>query len=185
MTTAAELLAEVRRLGGTLEFLPPDKIHYDVPPEAAERLVPALRAAKPELLMLLAPTDRWRQVERHLGPPVHACPACGGLYWWRLRHADSWTCGRCSPDPRAARWEGVTLATLGDRSIALTPPARDLPAPREWVQTPAGVADLLCWEATGSEALVRLFGPRQGQPALVWFPAEHIVGELEWARRRA
>ncbi|HZT73413.1 MAG TPA: hypothetical protein VE996_07165, partial [Terriglobales bacterium] len=137
MSAAAELLAEVRRLGGVLEFRPPDRIHYRLPPEQADRLLPAIREAKPELLRLLAASPR-------------------------------------DPDPRAARWAGVTLATLGDRAITLTAPARDLPAPREWVKTPAGLGDLICWEASGAEGLVRLFRPRQGQAALVWFPAERI-----------
>lgn len=170
--TAQQVIAEVRAVGGQLWFQAPDRVCWDLPQAAAEVLIPAIRATKPDLLRLLA-TGR-----------DDTCPACGtATYRWQ--DSAGWHCGRCQPDPRAARWAGVTLATLGDRAISLTPPARDLPAPREWVQTPAGLADLLCWEVSGAEGLVRLFRPRQGQPALVWFPAEHIVGELEWARRRA
>lgn len=62
-------------------------------------------------------------------------------------------------------------------------PARDLPVPREWVKTPAGMGDLLCWRDDGAEALVRLFRPAPGQPPPVRFAAECIVGEIEQARR--
>lgn len=160
--TAQQVLAEVQAVGGRLWLLAPDRIGWDLPEAVVPQLEPAIRAAKPYLLRILA-TGR-----------DDSCPACGATAY---RWADSvgrWHCGRCDPDPRTARWQGVTLATLGDRSIALTAPAGDLPAPREWVQTPAGLGDLLCWEASGAEALVRLFRPRQGQAPLVWIPAEHV-----------
>ncbi|HZT72895.1 MAG TPA: hypothetical protein VE996_04520 [Terriglobales bacterium] len=171
--TAQQVLAEVQAVGGHLWLLPPDRIGWDLPDAAVPELVPAIRAAKPELLRLLA------------AGRDDTCPACGtSTYRWQ-DSAGAWHCGKCEPDPRADRWEGVTLATLGDRAITLTAPARDLPAPREWVKTPAGLGDLICWEASGAEGLVRLFRPRQGQAALVWFPAERIIGEIEWSRRRA
>ncbi len=153
--TAREVLAEVQRLGGRLMPKPPDMIAYELPVRPTPELLEAIRAAKPEILHLLA------------APEPHP-----------------WHCRTCHPPtPHCGRWRGVTVTLIGQRKIALEAPAADLPAPHEWVQTPAGAADLLCWTADGAEGLVRLFRPRGGQFPLIWFPAERIIGELEWARK--
>lgn len=169
-----ELLREAEAAGIRLR-VDGDKVKAALPdpPEAAAPILARLREHRAEVRQALCAAGR-----------NDACPACGtSTYQWQ--DSAGWHCGRCEPDPRAARWQGVTLRVIGERSIVLTAPASDLPAPREWVQTPAGPGDVLCWEATGAEALVRLFRPRQGQPQLVWFAAERVTGELEWARRRA
>ncbi|HZT72219.1 MAG TPA: hypothetical protein VE996_01040 [Terriglobales bacterium] len=176
MSTASvlDLIREAEAAGIRLR-VDGDKVKAALPdpPGPVAPILARLRQHRTEVRQALSATGR-----------DDACPACGtAAYRWQ--DAAGWHCGKCEPNPRAARWAGVTLATLGDRAISLTPPARDLPTPREWVMTPAGLADLLCWEVSGAEGLVRLFRPRQGQPALVWFPSERIVGEIEWARKRA
>lgn len=174
-TSVLDLIREAEAAGIRLR-VEGDKVKARLPepPEAVAPILARLREHRAEVRQVLAAAGR-----------NDLCPACNRAEYRWQDAAGRWHCGRCDPDPRAARWAGVTLETLGDRSISLTPPARDLPAPREWVWTPAGPADLLCWESSGAEALVRLLRPRPGQAELVWFPAERITGELEWSRRRA
>ncbi len=167
--TASQLLAEVQRLGGRLVPKPPDGLTVRLPAPPSPELLASLRQAKPEILRLLTAE-----------PPYEPCPAGHPAYWWRLAEGDPWRCGRCEPDPRAARWAGVTLAVLGDREIVLHAPTRDLPTPCEWVQTPAGAANLICYTPDGGEGLCRLFQPRPGQSPFVWVPAGKIIGEADW-----
>lgn len=174
MTSGRELIAAAAAVGVELRLGPDGRIEYrpaPFPPEASQ-VIEQIRAHRADVAAALA-----------AAPPSTRCPAGHPPYWWRQHESDPWRCGRCEPDPRAARWQGVTLATLGDRRITLTAPSGDLPVPREWVGTPAGVADLLCWTDDGAEGLVRLFHPRNGQCPFIWFPAARIVGEVEWARR--
>jgi hypothetical protein len=103
------------------------------------------------------------------------------------------------PDGEALRYgpaglvSGTLRAALAEHKASLlrilagrtlTPLARDgAPVPGEWVQTPAGIGELIGWAE--SEALVQLFGP-PGSPAqgprFVWVPGHRIVGEVEAAR---
>lgn len=178
MTAAAEILAAAARQGLRV-CLADGRLVADVPqpaPPSAADLLAQLRAHRAEVLAML---------QRRAEVPDGPCPACGGRYWWRLAEGDGWTCGRCHPDPRAARWRGVTLATLGDRGIVLRAPAGDLPAIGEWCRLPSGaVGDLLAYTPDGSEALLRLFSP-PGQPEFdpprfIWVEAGRLTGEADW-----
>ncbi|MGH9477956.1 MAG: hypothetical protein ACRD1A_01885 [Terriglobales bacterium] len=163
-----ELLAEVLKLGGRLAVKPPGTLSVDLPAGQSARLVPLLRAAKLELMRLLGQ------------PPAEPCAACGGRYWWRATQAGPWTCGNCQPDPRGRRLQGVTLETLADRAITLTPPASDLPVPGSWARTPAGAAvELVLFEQAGNEVLTREL--RSG--SLAWFKPGELRWESDWEWR--
>jgi hypothetical protein len=172
--TPAQIIAEVQRVGGRLAFKPPNTLSVDLPAAVEPVLLPVLREHKPDLLRLLAGK-----------PPADPCPACGGQYWWQSAPGGLWACGRCYPDPRAARWRGVTLATLGGRQVILRAPAGDLPAVGEWCRLPGGtIGDLLAYTPDGGEALLRLFNP-PGQrepdpPRFVWVDSVRLAGEPEW-----
>lgn len=142
--------------------------------------------AQPILERLRQHRDDVRAILQHRQQvPADPCAACGTRYWWRLAEGDAWTCGRCQPDPRAARWRGVTLATLGDRGIVLHAPTGDLAAVGEWCRLPGGaIGDLLAYTPDGAEALLRLFSP-PGQPELdaprfVWVDSGKLTGEAAW-----
>ncbi|MGH9525052.1 MAG: hypothetical protein ACRD2F_00130 [Terriglobales bacterium] len=172
--TPAQIIQDFVAAGGRIAFRPPDTLSVDCPP-AAKPLVPLLKEHKPAIIAALRE------------PPADPCPACAGRYWWRLREGDGWACGHCRPDPRGARWRGVTAATLGDRRIMLHAAAADLPKCGEWVRLPGGaIGDLLAYTTDRIEALVRLLirGVPEGEPPrFAWVAADRIAGELEWSRR--
>lgn len=175
-TSVLDLIREAEAAGIRLR-VEGDKVKARLPepPEAVAPILARLREHRAEVRQVLAAAGR-----------DDTCPACGtATYRWQ-DSAGAWHCGRCEPDPRAARWAGVSIETLAGRAIVLTAPAADLAACGEWVRLPGGaVGDLLAYTPDGAEGLVRLFRPQPGQPELAWFPAERIVGELEWSRRRA
>ena len=161
--TAIDLLAEVARLGGRLTPKPPDRLRVALREPDLSRLLPAIRERKQDLLMLLQRPD--------------TCPECGGAGWWQTAAGD-WRCGTCEPDPRAHRMRGVSLAVLGDRPIATTPPTGDLPMPGSWARTPAGaVAELVLYRADGGEVLMRSL--RQPD-RLGWYAPETLEWEMDW-----
>ncbi len=181
-----DLIAQAEHLGirfvvadGTVKAVGPATLQR----EQAAPLLDRLRQYREDVRAILASRNE---------VPADPCPTCAGRYWWRLREGGGWACGRCTPDPRAARWRGVTLATLGDRRIVLRAPTGDLPACGEWVRLPGGaIGDLLAYTQDGCEALVRLFPP-PGQPEpdpprFVWVESARLAGEPEWCgcRRRA
>lgn len=164
MSAAVELLREaqaagirLRLVGGTIKATLPD------PPEAARPLIERLRQCKTDLLLLLAKPD---------GPCIAGHPPS---YW--QDSANAWHCMECEPNPAWHYLRGVTLAVLGNRSISLTAPAGDLPAPREWVRLPDGrTAEVALFEAAGTEVLVRLLHGER----LIWFRPEQLLSELDW-----
>jgi hypothetical protein len=186
MTSVLDLIAEAERLG--IRFVLADTGVLARGPatltrEQAAPLLDRLRQHRDDVRAIL---QRRQQV------PDGPCNRCGGRYWWQATPGDAWTCGRCAPDPRAARWRGVTLATLGGRQVVLRAPAGDLPAVGEWCRLPGGtIGDLLAYTPDGGEALLRLFNP-PGQrepdpPRFVWVDSVRLAGEPEWCgcRRRA
>lgn len=108
--SAATLLGRLRLLGATAQVRPDGGLAIApasvVPPDLLEEL----RAAKAELLRLLA-EPAGPAVPCDDNGPLVPCPACGYGQWWRLSVIDPagpglWTCGRCHPYPpdRVARW---------------------------------------------------------------------------------
>ncbi len=173
--TAGEILAAAQRAGVRVAFKPPNTLSVDLPAAAEPIWLPLLREHKPEIIAAL------RQ------PPSEPCPAGHPAYWWRLRETDPWRCGRCDPDPRAARWHGVTLATLGERQIVLRAPTGDLPAVGEWCRLPGGeLGDLLAYTPDGSEALLRLLSPGQPDaPRFSWAEPDGLTPTGRNCRRLA
>lgn len=161
--SALDLLAEIRRVGGSLQPNPDGTLGVDLPKPDVPRLVPLIRQRKADLLMLLRPLKM-------------PCLACGGAYRWQ-DSAGAWHCGNCEPDPRAHILRGVDGASLGNRAITLQPPAGDLPAPGSWAKTPTGeVAELVLYREDGGEVLMRtLKGER-----LAWYVPEALSWELDW-----
>jgi len=160
--TAIEVLHEVRAAGGSLTPLG-DGLRWRMPVEPPARLAEAVRERKADLLVLLRPLEL-------------PCIACGGMYRW-LDTVGAWHCGHCEPDPRAHILRGVTLEVLGNRSISLTAPTSDLPAPGSWARTPTGATvELVLYRADGGEVLTRtLAGER-----LAWHAPEHLSWEIDW-----
>ncbi len=172
--TAIQAMREVERVGGRLRIAASGNLGVELPDAETPRLVPILRALKPDLLMLL----------RAGADTSEPCMACGGRYWWRAREGDPWKCGHCEEDPRVGPWRGVTAGDLGARLIVLDPPAGDLPARREWVRTPMGMAEVMAFTPAGDEIFVRLFKPPRGWRPFTWFSGERVIGESEAARER-
>jgi hypothetical protein len=161
----SDLLRELELTGGRVCYRPPDGLIVEIPAAEQDRLLPLLLEFKPAILALLGPR-----------PPEGPCPAGHPGYWWRAAENQPWRCGRCEPDPRAALWDGITMADVGARALSLAAPPC-LPAVREWVLTPAGLGTVLAYAAAGEEVFVRLFHPRPGQRPAGWFPARRVIAE--------
>lgn len=160
--TALQILAEVRAAGGWFRLVDSD-LSCGLGAASAERLEPAIRQRKADLLALLAKPDG-------------ACPAGHpGNYW--QDGVGQWHCADCEPGPAQRRMRGVDLAVLGNRAISLVPPAADLPARGSWAKAPDGaVCELVLFRADGCEVLTRaLKGER-----LAWYAPEGLHWEVDW-----
>lgn len=82
--SAIELVAEVRRVGGSLTPNPDGTLGVDLPTPETKRLLPWLAERKPDLLILL----------RY---PATPCPACDGDRF-RPDAVGVWRCDRCEPE---------------------------------------------------------------------------------------
>lgn len=82
--SAANILAEVRQLGGHMRAKAGGKLGVMLPEAEKTRLLPAIRERKSDLLMLL----------RY---PATACPACNGDRYWR-GEVGLWRCAKCEPE---------------------------------------------------------------------------------------
>ena len=76
MTAAVDVLAAVRALGGEVKVANPGRLKIIAPAPLPHELIEQLRAAKPDLLTLLAPpeaqsgaSDTWLEVCAYCGWP--------------------------------------------------------------------------------------------------------------------
>lgn len=102
--TAVQLIAEVARLGGVLESVGPDKLHYRLPPEGRP-LLPEIHRLKPELLRQLG--TPLAPKKRTPGGPWTPCPVHGDEHracWFSGQCGLECTCRLCAAWRRGLGW---------------------------------------------------------------------------------
>ncbi|MGH9475067.1 MAG: hypothetical protein ACRD1C_01915 [Terriglobales bacterium] len=182
-TTAIQLIEEVKRAGGRVTVRLPDTLSVDLPRTAMERLAPLLKAAKPELLRLLAKPE---------GP----CPACRTTAW-RQDFVGAWLCAACLPDlifgplpadPEEAESQMGLRARLREPRYGALTIASPISSGNLRVLMIAAAS--VVWAAAGSEEIARRRAAAWvGIPAsliarrrISFLPAPGAVAVGEWVR---
>lgn len=188
--TAAQIISEVRAIGGALAPSPNGGILYRLG-DAAPRLLPAIRERKGDLLVLL----------RY---PSTACPTCDGDRF-RPDEVGVWRCEACQPENQAdpfgviPRGEADALAELELRSRLRQPEFARLILSRPVIVQPPVSASIralhiaaasVVWATGGPESIARRHAAAwDGIPetlvagrSISFVPAAGTPTPGEWAR---